>query len=202
MPVRYILAVMLAALLAACDGSENSSKISSPPSFLLTDISGASFARDVRLVDHTGRSRSIADFKGSVVALFFGYIHCPDLCAPTMAKLAATMSELGDKAERVQVLFVTIDPEQDTPEALAKYVSGFNPTFLGLSGDAQEIDTTLKEFKVVHQKQINPVTGQTTTDHSMGIYIFDTAGKIRLYADNSKDQKTLAHDMKVLLDQS
>lgn len=117
-----------------------------------------------------------------------------------MAKLTATMSELGGRAEHVQVLFVTIDPERDTPEVLAKYMSGFNPTFLGLSGDAQEINTAMKEFKIVHQKQTDPANGQTTTDHSMGIYIFDTAGKIRLYADNSKDQKMLAHDMGVLLD--
>ena len=194
--------MLSAVLLAACNGSEDSSKTPSPSSFLLTDISGASFGRDFRLVDHTGRPRSLADFRGNVVALFFGYTHCPDLCTPAMAKLAATMKVLGNKAGHVQVLFITIDPEQDTPEVLARYVSGFNPAFLGLSGDMQVIDRTIKEFKVVNQKQVNAETGQITTDHSMGIYIFDTAGKIRLYADSSKDQQMLAHDIAVLLDQS
>lgn len=194
--------VLSAVLLAACGGPEDSSKTPPPSSFLLTDISGASFGSDFRLVDHTGRPRSLADFRGKVVALFFGYTHCPDLCTPAMAKLADTMKILEDKAGQVQVLFVTIDPEQDTPEVLARYVSGFNPAFLGLSGDMQAIDTTIKEFRVVNQKQVNAATGQTTTDHSMGIYIFDTTGKIRLYADGSKDQQMLAHDIAVLLSQS
>src|SRR5688500_16806469 len=126
--------VMLCCLLAACN---NTAK----PVFLSTDITGANFGADFKLADHSGAIRTLADFKGKAVVIFFGYTNCPDACPTTMANIAAAMRRLGDDAKRVQVLFVTVDPEHDTPELLKQYVSSFDPTFLGLSGG---IETTKK----------------------------------------------------------
>lgn len=169
------------------------------PAFLATDVTGATFGRDFKLADHTGKTRSLADFKGRVVVMFFGYTHCPDVCPATMGELAAAMKKLGDNAERVQVLFVTVDPERDTPELLAQYVSAFDPTFLGLSGDMQATKDIAQEFKVSYHKQAGETQGQHNMEHASGTYIFDTAGKLRLYVSNGKVAEVFAHDIAELL---
>ena len=169
------------------------------PIFVSTDITGAEFGKDFKLTDHTGKLRTLADFKGKVVVLFFGYTHCPDVCPTTMGELAGAMKKLGKDAERVQVLFITIDPERDTPALLAQYVPAFHPTFLGLSGDAQATKTVASEFKIIYQKQAGKTPEQYTMDHSTGTYVFDTAGRLRLYVSYGKGAEVFARDIAELL---
>ena len=169
------------------------------PTFISTDITGAEFGRDFKLVDSAGETRSLGDFKGKAIVLFFGYTHCPDICPATMGDLAAAMQKLGKDAARVQVLFVTVDPERDTPALLKEYLSAFNPTFLGLSGDAEATKAIANEFKIVYQKQMGTSADHHTMDHSAGSYIFDTKGKLRLYVSNGTDRNIFAQDIAELL---
>ena len=191
---RLAIASLLgvAALLAGCDSSPKA------PAFQLTDITGAQFARDFQLIDHNGKPRTIADFKGKVVAIFFGYTRCPDACPTTMGELALVMKELGKDAERLQVLFITVDPERDTPEVLSRYVPAFHPSFLGLYGDAEATARTAKEFRIVYQKQ--PIKdGGYSVDHSAGSYLYDTSGRVRLFAQYGQGAQPLLHDIRLLL---
>lgn len=185
----------VAILVAGCGGPAGK------PTFELTDVTGAGFARDFNLADHKGTLRSLADFKGKVVAVFFGFMHCPDVCPATMSELAMVMKELGKDAERVQVLFVTVDPERDTPAVLSQYVPAFHPSFLGLHGDADAIARVAKEFKVVHQKHELPGGGYSM-DHSAGTFIFDPAGRLRLFAQHGRGAPALLHDIRLLLSAS
>ena len=186
------LLLLLGLLLAGCDSG------TSKPAFQLTDLSGADFGRNFQLTDHNGQSRTLDDFKGKVVVVFFGYIFCPDFCPTTMGELAVVMKELGQDAERVQVLFITVDPERDTPELLSKYVPTFHPSFLGLYGDADATMRTAKEFKIVYQKQ--PMAGGGyTVDHSAGSYLYDPAGRLRLFSAYGQGAQKLLHDIRLLL---
>jgi protein SCO1/2 len=188
----YRLGLALAALclLAAC----------SREPFMNTDVSGAAYGKDFRLTDHNGRPRTLADFKGKVVLLFFGYTHCPDVCPTTLAEAAAVMQELGAQADRVHVLFVTVDPVRDTPILLARYVPSFHPTFLGLHGDEQQIAETARDFKVFSQKTLGASAENYLIDHSAGTFIFDPQGRLRLYHGYGKGAASLVHDIKLLLD--
>jgi len=190
----FALVIGLAAgvLLTSC-----TSKVE--PTFLSTDITNANFGRDFKLTDHNGRIRSLNDFKGKVVVLFFGYTNCPDICPITMGKLAVAMKKLGKDAKRVQVLFVSIDPEHDTSALLKQYVTTFNPTFLGLSGEMQNTRNIAKEFKVTFQKQAGKTQDNYTMDHSTGTYIYDMVGRIRLYVNSSKSADVFSHDILELL---
>lgn len=188
------IVVLQALFLTACSDTAKPK-----PEFLSTDISSVNFGKDFRLADHTGNMRTLSDFKGKVVVLFFGYTHCPDVCPATMANLAAAMEKLGPQADRVQVLFVTVDPERDTPAILQQYLSAFNPEFLGLSGNPQATKDVIKEFKIVAQKQAGESPGHHTVDHSTGTYIFDTSGKLRLYVTSDKGADVFAHDIAELL---
>jgi len=190
----FALVVGLAAgvLLTSC-----TSKVE--PTFLSTDITNANFGRDFKLTDHNGRIRSLNDFKGKVVVVFFGYTNCPDICPTTMGKLAVAMKKLGKDAKRVQVLFVSINPEHDTSALLKQYVTAFNPAFLGLSGEIQTTRNIAKEFKVTFQKQAGKTQDNYTMDHSTGTYIYDTVGRIRLYVNSSKSADVFSHDILELL---
>jgi protein SCO1/2 len=189
-------ATLLAALLLTACNNGNAPK----PTFLSTDISNAGFGADFDLVDHTGKMRTLADFKGKAVVIFFGYTHCPDVCPATMGKLATAMKELGpEEASRVQVLFITVDPERDTAPVLQEYLSAFDPTFLGLYGDDRATKKVAKEFKAIYQKQEGESPGHHTMDHSTGTYIYDTKGKLRLYVSSEKDADVFAHDLSELL---
>jgi protein SCO1/2 len=191
---RIAIAALLgvAALLAGCDSSPKA------PAFQLTDITGAQFARDFQLIDHNGKPRTLADFKGKVVAIFFGYTRCPDACPTTMGELALVMKELGTDAERLQVLFITVDPERDTPEVLSRYVPAFHPSFLGLYGDAEATARTAKEFRIIYQKQPLKDSGYSV-DHSAGSYLYDTNGRVRLFAQYGQGAQPLLHDIRLLL---
>jgi protein SCO1/2 len=183
---------LLSVLISACN---NAGK----PVFLSTDITGANFGADFRLVDHSGTLRTLADFKGKAVVIFFGYTSCPDACPATMANIAAALQKLGGDAKRVQVLFVTIDPEHDTPELLEQYVSSFDPTFLGLLGNIETTKKIAGEFKAFYQKQVAEKPEQHSVDHSTGTYIYDTRGRLRLYVTNEKGPEVFTHDLAELL---
>ena len=194
LPVRAATSLCAAAallFLAACTPGG--------PKFQSSDISGSAFGRDFALTDHNGKARTLADYRGKAVVMFFGYTQCPDFCPTTMSELAEAMKALGPDADRVQVLFVTVDPERDTKEILAQYVPAFDPRFVGLYGDAAATERTAKEFKVIYQKQPGAVPGTYSVDHSAGAYIFDPKGRLRLYVSYGQGHDVFAHDLRELL---
>ncbi len=170
-----------------------------PPAFQATDITGAAFARDFKLTDHNGTVRTLADFKGKVVALFFGYTHCPDVCPTTLADFAAALKQLGPRAERVQVIFVKLDPARDTPELLRQFVPAFNPGFLGMFTDPDSLKQLAQEYKVVYQKTSVKAADDYLIDHSAGTYIYDPKGRLRLLMPYGSHPDAIAHDLKILL---
>jgi protein SCO1 len=195
---KLLLAGLLFGVLGMLAGCDTTAKVEA---FKSTDITGADFGKDFHLTDHNGKDRSLADFKGKAVVLFFGYTHCPDVCPTTLAELAMVMKQLGEDAKKVQVLFVTVDPERDTPQLLAQYVPSFNPSFLGLYGDAAATAAVAKEFKIVYQKVAGSSPGNYTMDHSAGTYVFDQTGRLRLYASYGQEPAALLHDIRILLAQ-
>jgi protein SCO1/2 len=188
-----IATLLLAACLAvACGQTERQ--------FKNIDITGADFGKDFHLTDHNGKPRSLADFRGKIVLLFFGYTHCPDVCPVTMAQFAQVMKELGADAKRVQVLFVTLDPERDTPALLAQYVPAFNPDFLGLYGDMAATKETAKAFHVFFEKQPGKTPETYSIDHTAGTYVFDTQGRLRLFVKYGQEgAPDLVADLRALL---
>lgn len=189
--VRALLAVLAGLLLVACEAGG--------PKFRASDVTGASFGRDFALQDPDGRQHTLADFRGKAVVVFFGYTQCPDVCPTTLATLAEAMKKLGNDADRVQVLFITVDPERDTPALLKQYVPAFDPRFLGLRGDADATARTAKEFKVLYEKVPGPTPGSYTMDHSAGSFVFDPQGRLRLYVAHGQDADVFAHDLRELL---
>lgn len=188
----YRLVVLLAALALAGCGAQG-------PEFRNTDITGAEFGRDFSLKDPSGNVRTLADFRGKAVVIFFGFTHCPDVCPTALATVAEAMRQLGGDAARVQGLFITVDPERDTPELLARYATAFHPTFVGLSGDADATARVAKDFKVLYQKSPGAAPGSYTMDHSAGLFVFDPQGRLRLYASHGRGADALAHDLRELL---
>lgn len=187
-----LVAVMLATVIVAGCAKEG-------PKFDASDITGASFGGDFALQDPQGRTRTLEDFRGKVVVMFFGYTNCPDVCPATLASLAQAMKELGSRADRVQVLFVTVDPARDTPALLAKYVPAFDPRFVGLRGDDAATAKVAKEFRVLYNKVPGATPGSYTVDHSAGSYVFDPKGRLRLYVANGQGPDVFAHDIGLLL---
>jgi protein SCO1/2 len=167
--------------------------------FKNTDLTGASFAKDFALTDHTGKPRTLADFKGKVVLMFFGYTQCPDVCPTTMAEMAAVMKELGPQADQVQVLFVTVDPERDTQQLLSEYVPAFDKRFLGLYGTADQTAAVAKEFKVMYAKVPGKDAHTYSMDHTAASYVFDKQGKLRLLVRPGQGPAPTVHDIKLLL---
>jgi protein SCO1/2 len=178
-------------LLAACSGDSDGT---AQESFIGTDVSGADFGNALELTDHHGQPRSLGDFRGKVVALFFGYTHCPDVCPTTLDDLAKAVKLLGARRDEVQVLFVTLDPERDTQQVLAQYVPAFDEGFLGLYGDAATTARVAADFKVFFQKQASGGKSGYTIDHSAGIYVFDKQGSLRIYLSHGQKPKDIAHD--------
>ena len=183
-------ALLTAALIAGCGPSG--------PKFKNTDITGANFARELSLTDHTGKPRTLADFRGKVVVVFFGYVRCPEVCPTTLYELKSVVEQLGEEGKRVQVLVVTVDPERDTRDLLAQYVPAFHPDFLGLYGDKEQIARTAKEFKVFYQKVPGSRPDNYSIDHTAGSYVFDPSGRIRLLVGHTQ-AGTLAADIRTLL---
>lgn len=190
--MRKLLLVLCTALLTACGGPD------APPKFNATDVTGADWGRELKLTDHNGKPRTLADFKGKVVILFFGFTQCPDICPTTLGASAAALNLLGSDADKVQVLFVTLDPARDTPEVLSKYAPAFNPSFLGLYGNEAATLAAAKEFKVFFQKQPGK-DGNYTIDHTAASYAIDPQGRLRLYMKHGETPDQMAADIKLLL---
>jgi len=181
-------------LMSACSDKK--------PNFAAIDVTGADYARDFSLTDHNGQTRTLRDFSGKVVVLFFGYTQCPDVCPTSMAELAEIKKLLGKDGDRLQGLFVTVDPQRDTPEVLKAYMTNFDPSFLALYTTPDKLVALAKDYKVYFKK----VDGQTPTsytmDHSAGSYVYDTQGKLRLYTRYGTGVVPLLADIKLLLQPS
>jgi len=179
-------------LLAACEKA-------AAPQFNAIDITGAEYARDFDLPDADGQRRHLADFKGKVTVVFFGYTQCPDVCPTTMIELAEVKKALGADGARVQGIFVTIDPERDTPQVLKPYVTNFSPDFVALRGSDDETRAVAKQFKVFYAKVPGRTEGSYTMDHTAGSYVFDAQGRIRLFTRYGSGAEALKHDLQLLL---
>ena len=188
---RRLLLSMAVLALTACSPDK--------PKFNGIDVTGADYAKGFNLTDHNGQSRSLSDFKGKVVVLFFGYTQCPDVCPTSMTELAEVKRLLGADAEKLQGVFVTVDPARDTTELLKAYMANFDPTFLAFVPTADQLPVVAKQFKIYYKK----VDGQTPTsytmDHSAGSYVYDTQGNLRLYSRYGSGAKVLAQDIQTLL---
>ena len=184
--------------LIACDNKAGSAQPNTT-GFVGTDITGADFPKPLTLTDHLGNKRTMSDFAGKAVVLFFGYTHCPDVCPGTMSALKNTMKLLGDKADEVQVLFVTVDPARDTQQILAQFVPSFDKRFIGLWGSLQETAEMMGNFKIYYVKVAGKSADDYTIDHSSGIYVFDKAGKIRLYMGYGQKPADMANDISKIL---
>jgi protein SCO1/2 len=178
-------------LLAGCNGGG--------PAFRSTDITGAELGRDFKLIDHNGQPRTLVDFRGKVLVVFFGFTHCPDVCPTTLSELARALKQLGADARRVQVVMITVDPERDTPEVLKQYVTALDPAFLGLTGDARAIAETAREFKIFYQKTAGATPEAYSVDHSSGTFVYDPAGRVRLLVGYGQGAEVFAHDIGQLL---
>jgi protein SCO1/2 len=170
------------------------------PSFVSIDITGADYARDFSLVDHNGQTRSIKDFAGKVVVVFFGFTQCPDVCPTSMSELAEIRKLLGADGERLQGIFITVDPDRDTPEVLKAYMANFDPSFLALRPSSPEqLAALAKDFKAYYKKVDGRTPTSYTMDHSAGSYVFDPQGRIRLFTRHGMGAKALAGDLRQLL---
>ena len=188
--LRFWSIIICSLLLAGCDGG---------PKFKSTDITGVDYGKSLQLTDHTGQARTLADFRGKAVVLFFGFTHCPDVCPTTLADISNSIKTLGKDAGKVQVLFVTVDPERDTPKALAQYVTAFDPRFLGLYGDEAATRKMAQEFKIYYEKR---KTGDAySVDHSGQSYVIDPEGRLRLLIRPERIAADLAEDLRTLLEE-
>jgi len=194
--LRYLIASLLVLLLAACTQA--------PPKFKGLDLSQVDWGGDFELTAHTGKRVKASEFRGKVLILFFGYTHCPDICVPTLAKLAAVVKRLGADAERVQVVFVTVDPQHDTPAQLAPFVANFHPSFIGLTGTAQEIAAVASDYKIAYQKAatghgLKGAPQHELIEHFGGVLIKDAQGKLRLLYALEHTDADIEHDVRLLL---
>ena len=191
--MRIALATILA-LGVALTGCENK------PVFNALDVTGIQgYGNDFRLIDHNGLSRSMADFRGKVVVIFFGYTHCPDVCPTTLSEMRQVMQILGKDAERLQVLFVTVDPLRDTQQVLSQYVPSFHPTFLGLYGDSAATEKVAKDFKIIYRQSAGKTAESYTVDHTAASLVFDQQGRLRLFINYGLGADKIAPDIKKLL---
>ena len=170
--------------------------------FNAVDLTGAEYAKGFQLSDQNGQMRSLAEFKGKLVVVFFGYAQCPDVCPTSMAELAEVKASLGADAGKLQGIFITVDPERDTPEVLKAYMGNFDPSFIALRPTPDQLAAIAKDFKIYYKK----VEGKTPTsysmDHSAGSYVYDTQGRLRLYARYGSGAQALSSDLKKLLKQA
>lgn len=193
---RMFLLCTVVALAGCGDGK---------PQFRNTDVTGADYAKGFALTDHNGKKVTLADYKGKVVTVFFGFTQCPDVCPTALAEMREVVSRLGPDGQKLQVLFITIDPERDTQALLAQYVPAFHPSFVGLYGDAATTAAVAKDFKVFYQKVPGKTPGNYTMDHSAGTYVFDPLGRLRLFVrpspsgDNASSLDRLVSDIRLLL---
>lgn len=181
-------------LLAACDSKPPQPKAS----FVNTDITGLDYTQHFQLTDHTGKARTMADYQGKVVLVFFGFAQCPDVCPTTLAEMVELKKQLGADGDKLQVLFVTVDPERDTQEVLADFVPAFDPSFVALRGNAEQTAQVAKDFKIFVQKVASKDGQSYTIDHTAGSYLFDPQGKLRLFVRHGR-QEALLGDIRQLI---
>ena len=186
---RFWSIITFSLLLWACDGGA--------PKFKSTDITGADYGKALELADTSGRVRHLEDFRGKAVLVFFGFTQCPDVCPTTLADLAGVMKTLGADADRVQVLFITVDPERDTPELLAQYVRAFDPRFIALRGDLAATQRVAKDFKIYFEKRRQGAS--YTIDHSAQSYVIDPQGRLRLLVRHDRLVADLPDDLRTVL---
>ena len=194
--------LLRASLLLAAGAGALTACTESKPQFAAVDLTGADYAKDFQLPDHTGVVRSLKDFRGKLVVLFFGYTQCPDVCPTTMTELAQAKKALGADGDKVQGIFVTVDPERDTPEVLKGYMANFDPTFIALRGTPDQLAAMAKDFKVYYKKVDGKSPTTYTMDHSAASYVYDTQGRLRLYTRYGSGAQALASDLKLLLGQA
>jgi protein SCO1/2 len=196
---RHVLRLLAWTGLAAVAGTGLAACSDRKPSFNAVDITGADYAKGFTLADADGKQRTLADFKGKVVVMFFGYAQCPDVCPTTMTEMAQVKQQLGKDGDKLQVLFVTVDPARDTAEVLKAYMGAFDPSFVALIPTADELAALAKDYKVYYKK----VEGKTPTsysmDHSAASYVYDTQGRLRLYARYGAGVPAMVSDLKTLL---
>ena len=178
-------------LLAACSEKQQS--------FTSIDLTGATYAKDFELTDHNDQVRHLKDFSGKVVIMFFGFTQCPDMCPTTMLELAEIKKNLGKDGDRLQALFVTVDPERDTPEILKAYMTNFDPTFLALTTTPEKLAELAKDYKVYYKKVPGKTPTSYTMDHSAGSYVYDTKGQLRLFTRYGTGAAALTQDIQQLL---
>ncbi|MBE0549256.1 MAG: SCO family protein [Rubrivivax sp.] len=189
---KFLVLLALAAGLAGCERS-------AAPSFKAIDITGAEYAQGFDLPDADGKRRTLADFAGKVTLVFFGYAQCPDVCPTTLLEIAEVRKALGADGARVQGVFITVDPERDTPEVLKAYVDNFGAGFVALRGSMEETQAVAKAFKVYYAKVPGQTAGSYTMDHTAGSYVFDANGKVRLFTRYGTGAEALKHDLQILL---
>jgi protein SCO1/2 len=189
----YAVLAGAAGLFGACSQKE--------VAFASIDVTGAEYAKDFALPDHNGKMRQLKDFAGKVVVVFFGYTQCPDVCPTSMSELAEVKRLLGKDGDRVQGIFVTVDPARDTPEVLKAYMEAFDPTFLALTTTPDTLSKTAKDFKVYYKKSEGKTDTSYTMDHSAGSYVYDTKGQLRLFTRYGSGAAPLAKDIAILLQQ-
>lgn len=191
-----LLAATSAVFLGACSDKPADATASG---FSGIDITGADYANGFSLIDHNGQARTLADFKGQVVVIFFGFTQCPDVCPTSMGELAEARRLLGPQGEKLQGLFISIDPERDTPEVMKAYMGSFDPSFLALYTTPEKLPELAKSFKVYYKKVDGKTPTSYTMDHSAGSYVYDTQGRVRLYHRYGTGAPALANDVKKLL---
>lgn len=189
---RFAALFALGVLLAACSTEQ-------APQFRNTDVTGVDYAKGFSLTDHTGKRRSLQDYAGKVVTVFFGFTQCPDVCPSSLAIMSDVMKSLGPEAERLQVLFITVDPERDTRELLAHYVPAFDPRFVGLYGSQDETAAVTKEFRVFYAKSGDVSGPNYSIDHTTGTYVFDPKSRLRLHVRHATPAESIAADVRLLL---
>lgn len=190
---RHALSLLLATAAAGC--------MDSKPAFKAVDITGAEYARDFPLPDTTGRMRSVKEFQGKAVVVFFGFTQCPDVCPTTLTELSTARQLLGADGARVQGIFVTVDPERDTPQVLQAYLANFGPDYVGLRGTPEQLAAVAKDFKIYYKKVEGKTPGSYTMDHSAASYVYDPQGRLRLYTRYGSGAQALADDLRLLLKQ-
>jgi len=188
---RTLLMVGLAVALSACSPDK--------PSFKAIDLTGADYAQGFQLKDQFGHERTLADFKGQVVVVFFGYTQCPDFCPTTLSEWVQVKQALGENGKKLQAVFITVDPERDTPEVLKDYMANFDPSFLALVPTLDALPALAKNFKIYYKKVPGPTPTSYTMDHQAGTYMYDTEGRLRLYARYGLGPAAMAEDIGKLL---
>ena len=189
--ITVALLLVASGLLTACSPSK--------PAFNSVDITGANYARDFALTDGAGKKRTLADFRGKLVVVFFGFAQCPDVCPTTLSDFAQVKQKLGAAGDQLQVVFITVDPARDTPQVLATYVPNFDASFIGLTGTLDEINAAAREFKVFYQKVPGKTETSYTIDHTAGSYVFDREGRIRLFVRHATPAGAIVADLQRLM---